>query len=256
VTFTVTQPTQLNGTISVNPIYTVNTNHAPYTIYKGYRDYVYLTAIPTGGVPGYTYSWSPTTGVSNPTSATTKVTPSTTTTYTVTITDSKGAVKTVSQTIIVRDVRCYAGNSPLHKIYVCHNGRNTICIDTNALATHLNNHGDLVGECGQNKNSFNEDDEHDALTEEGVAAHIEEVKNISLYPNPSDGHFTIKIPAIGKDGQIMVRDMMGKVVSMTSVASSDNEQVLQIDLSNVARGTYIIVLSSGTEVYRSNMLIQ
>ncbi|WP_276134907.1 LamG-like jellyroll fold domain-containing protein [Polluticoccus soli] len=251
--FTITQPTQLNGAISVNPVYSVNSNHVPYTLYKGYRDYTYLTAVPTGGMPGYTYSWSPATGCSNPTSATTKVTPAVTTTYTVTITDSKGAIKTVSQTINVIDVRCYAGNSPLHKIYVCHNGKNTICIDTNALATHLNQHGDLVGRCEdyQNKNSYDEGGHEDGLTAIGEIA-----KNMVLFPNPSDGRFAVKLPALGQEGQLVVRDITGKIVSMSTVTSSDVEQILQIDLSNVAKGTYIIMVSSGDEMYKSSMLVQ
>lgn len=255
--FTITQPPQLNGTISVNPVYSVNNNHTPYTLYKGYRDYTYLTAIPTGGVPGYTYSWSPATGCSNPTSATTKVTPAVTTTYTVTITDSKGATKTVSQTINVIDVRCYAGNSPLHKIYVCHNGKNTICIDTNALATHLNQHGDLVGRCEdyQNKNSYDGEDGHEDH-QDGLSAIGEIEKNMILFPNPSDGRFTVKLPALPQEGQLVVRDIMGRVVSMSTVASSDVEQILQVDLSAVAKGTYIIMVSSGKELYRSSMLVQ
>ncbi|MCD6064904.1 MAG: hypothetical protein K0R82_2815, partial [Flavipsychrobacter sp.] len=192
----------------------------------------------------------------NPTSATTKVTPASTTTYTVTITDSKGATKTVSQTINVIDVRCYAGNSPLHKIYVCHNGKSTICIDTNALATHLNQHGDRVGRCEdyQNKNSYDdhEQDEHAG----GISAHVSFERKIALYPNPSDGRFAVKIPALAQDGQIVVRDIMGKMISVTTVAALDVEQVLQLDLSNVARGTYVIIMSSGNEVLRSNMVVQ
>jgi len=45
-----------------------------------------------GGRPPYTYSWSPTTGLSAPTSAVTSASPTATTTYYLTITDAWGQV--------------------------------------------------------------------------------------------------------------------------------------------------------------------
>ena len=44
----------------------------------------------TGGTPPYTYSWSPTTGLANPTAASTLATPLANTSYTLTVTDAAG----------------------------------------------------------------------------------------------------------------------------------------------------------------------
>jgi len=49
-----------------------------------------LNGSATGGASPYTYSWSPTTGLSNPNDSTTNACPTTTTTYTLTATDSNG----------------------------------------------------------------------------------------------------------------------------------------------------------------------
>ena len=242
---TVLQP--LNGSIVVNPVNTVNSNHAAYTIYYGYRNSVNLTAVPTGGLPGYTYSWSPTTGVSSPTSVTTKVSPTTTTTYSVTITDANGSTKTVSQTIFVKDVRCYAGNSPLHKVYVCHNGKNTICIDTNALLTHLNEHGDRLGQCGSNKYDNNE----------SIDLFNNNTSNcITAYPNPNNGTFIVKMPALAIDGKLLVRDLMGRIITSVQVDALEFGQSVQVDLSGVAAGTYIVTLHAGEEVHKANVIVQ
>ena len=53
----------------------------------------------SGGTPGYTYSWTPTTGLSSTTVANPTASPTTTTTYTVTVTDS--ASTTASASVVV-----------------------------------------------------------------------------------------------------------------------------------------------------------
>lgn len=56
------------------------------------------------GVPPYTYAWTPTTGLDNPTSPNPVATPLVTTTYTLTITDSVGCMNSGSVTIGVNPV--------------------------------------------------------------------------------------------------------------------------------------------------------
>jgi hypothetical protein len=63
-----------------------------------------LTSTVTGGTPGYTYSWSPTAGLSNPTNPNPLATVSTTTTYILTVTDTKGCSDSDTITIIVNPI--------------------------------------------------------------------------------------------------------------------------------------------------------
>ncbi|MBL7127774.1 MAG: T9SS type A sorting domain-containing protein [Ignavibacteria bacterium] len=65
-------------------------------------------------------------------------------TYTVTVTDANGCSASDEIFVNVVDVRCGKKND---KVLVCHNGH-TICISPNAVETHLNNHGDYLGNCG------------------------------------------------------------------------------------------------------------
>src|SRR6185437_11519631 len=64
---------------------------------------------PIGGSPTaslgtgpYTYSWSPTVGLNNPTIANPIAAPSQTTTYTVTVTDATGCMNSSSVTVTVK----------------------------------------------------------------------------------------------------------------------------------------------------------
>ncbi len=140
-TYTVTEPTMLSLTaVGVSPNPTVS-GQSMNTIYLGYGPQsVTLSSTASGGTPGYSYSWSPTTGVNSPTSASTSVSPTVTTTYTLTATDANGCTKTVSKTIYVMDVT--HGNN---KIVICHNGK-TKKVSVNAVQGHLNN-GATLGEC-------------------------------------------------------------------------------------------------------------
>lgn len=113
----------------------------------------YLEATVTGGVPPYTFSWSPAPSfqVDAGNMSTAAVQPATTTTYTVTVTDGRGCTSSADITVNVIDVSC--GNNG-NKVLLCHypngnpNNPQNICISPNAVPAHLGNHGlDHLGPC-------------------------------------------------------------------------------------------------------------
>ncbi|MBX2910233.1 MAG: tandem-95 repeat protein [Chitinophagales bacterium] len=67
--------------------------------------FIQLGGLPTavGGVPNYTYVWSPTTNLTNPISSNPLATPTVTTTYHLTVTDANGCMATDSVTIYVNN---------------------------------------------------------------------------------------------------------------------------------------------------------
>jgi hypothetical protein len=81
-----------------------------------------------GGAGGYTYSWSPSTGLSSTTVANPTASPTTTTTYTVTVTDSWEATAQSSVTVTVHPLPTAGVNSPS----VCAGGSATLTATTSA----------------------------------------------------------------------------------------------------------------------------
>lgn len=71
---------------------------------------VALTAIPAGGTPPYTVTWSPTTGLSSPFTATTNATVNATITYTATVRDAVNDIVVKQVTINVNGITINAGS--------------------------------------------------------------------------------------------------------------------------------------------------
>jgi hypothetical protein len=126
------------------------------TYFTGYApteaDTNFLLAVASGGQAPYTYSWSPSSAILFQDGANAAVQPSATTTYTVTVTDDRGCSVTDQVTVTVENVDC-SNNDNNQKVNVCHippgnpSNAHNICISVNAVETHFDNHGDLIGSC-------------------------------------------------------------------------------------------------------------
>jgi hypothetical protein len=81
-----------------------------------------------GGAGGYTYSWSPATGLSSTTAANPTASPTNTTTYTVTVTDSSEATAQSGMTVTVYALPTVSVNSPA----ICAGGSATLTATTTA----------------------------------------------------------------------------------------------------------------------------
>ncbi|MFN8394604.1 MAG: hypothetical protein U0176_08035 [Bacteroidia bacterium] len=121
-----------------------------------------LTANTTGLTGTLTYSWS--TGATTPSIT---ACPNATTTYAVTISSNGFPVRVVSTTLNVSNIACGNGNSPLHKVWVCHlppgnpANQQDICIDWSGVPAHVaeyrpagslqgHNSGCRIGKCADN----------------------------------------------------------------------------------------------------------
>jgi hypothetical protein len=71
------------------------------------------------------------------------------------------------------------------------------------------------------------------------SAAVMEQQEAILYPNPNDGHFSIKFPdQIQEEKVIEVFNVSGQKVFSTSCFRDETE--IQFDLSSVSRGLYIL----------------
>jgi hypothetical protein len=103
-TVTVTDENGCEGsdsmTLTVNPNPTADAG-PDVTINEGDSTVIGGSPTGSGGTPPYTYSWSPTTGLDDPTLPNPTASPLATTTYTVTVTDANGCEDTDSMTVTV-----------------------------------------------------------------------------------------------------------------------------------------------------------
>ena len=86
----------------------------------------------------------------------------------------------------------------------------------------------------------------------GFANHSNESIDWSVYPNPNNGQFEIKMDGV-TNAKIKVYSLIGKMVYETEVA---NDKVSKkIDLDGVANGVYFVKLSSNNKEYTKKIIV-
>jgi hypothetical protein len=227
--FTFCSPYTTN--INVTPAYPV-AGQALNTIYLGYgTQSETLTSSVPAGYPPFTFSWSPMSASTNSIS----VSPTSTTNYSVNVTDAYGCPSSSSKTIFVKDVR-----DPNHsnKIFVCHKG-NSLSVSINAIPAHLD-HGDDLGNCNS------------------TARTITEEQKFTVYPNPVNNQVTINCTLVNSERvRINITDLQGKQVLETidqSITAGTHD--VQVNTSNLANGVYLVKVICGKDESSIRMVVQ
>lgn len=78
---------------------------------------------------------------------------------------------------------------------------------------------------------------------------------VNLYPNPSNGVFTIKMPPAKEGFEISVYDMLGKQVYSNS-GKTASFQNISYDLSHLGKGIYNIKIVKGNEISTEKIIIE
>ena len=190
------------------------------------------TAVVQNGTAPFTYSWTidrsllSGESITNTNSETVTVCLLDTANLCVTVTDANGCVFTDCAHIFAQDVRCFAGNSEEHKIYVCHHN-NTICVDQSTLATHLD-HGDYYGQCISNTLNVGE------ITGEEISGSL-----LKIYPNPSHGNFTLYINSSVNYVDAEIINASGQIIKRVKINGQS-----KVDFTIKNAGVYFIRLTS------------
>jgi hypothetical protein len=251
--------TDANGCTVTPPSITL-TQPLPLTINAGMNKVVYLgypdsacTSLTYsgagGGVGPYTIVWS--TGSS---SQTINVCPTTTTVYTVTITDKNGCSFSDQATVCVIDVRC--GNK-MDKVTISHmtgnkkDPCNTICIDINGARNHFLNHpDDQLGACGTVKVCSDAAPmmlvANEAVKDVTVASQKESMF-VKTFPNPFSFSTKVRFLMTEDDRvQLKVLDISGKEMMslFNSNVSAFKEYEVMLNGSALSNGVYLLQLNS------------
>lgn len=220
-------------TITVNPLPVVDAG-LDQIVYYGYppSQCATLAGSATGGI---TYSWSP----GGATTLNTSVCPTTTTTYTLTVTDANGCTNTDNVTVNVIDVRCSK-----NKVKVCHD-KKTICIAIADVAAHLA-HGDYLGVC---TSRFAIDMDSSVVGEE---------KPLTVYPNPTTGLFSFEVCKnnVAEEVKIEVRNSIGQIVYSKTPFKTEGcvKEVIELD-SELPNGIYFLNLIIGDKVQTAKIIL-
>ena len=222
-------------TVTIPDAYVLPSGVLSNTVYIGYShaSTIILNAAVSGGTPAYTYSWT-----SGSVLSSTTVSPLTTTTYTVTVTDANSCQAVASKTVNVIDIR--AGKK-LDKVTICHSSNSnsqTLVIDGNAVATHLA-HGDNLGTCNVAGS---------LITQRMTTDHLStgSLVTVKVLPNPSANYFTLIINRTNKDDKMNLKviDVYGRIIELKPITNSS--QMLKIGESYLP-GIYFAEISEGKE---------
>lgn len=233
--------TSYETTIEINPplsvtipdLYAVNPGGNINTLYVGYGP-TSLTyeALPIGGTPytdgSYLYAWS-----NGSTTSHSLINPALPDSYnySVTVTDAHQCTATNVLTVNVIDVRC---GKNLNKVELCRvppgnpGNASIICISSEDAVNLLTNGGHLSA----------------CLTPSSV----EEEKQVSVFPNPTNGMFTVKIPNPNlNDIQINVSDKYGRMIATRDLTGSAPLVETTFDLSSYSKGIFFVNVALGSQ---------
>jgi len=79
---------------------------------------------------------------------------------------------------------------------------------------------------------------------------------LTVYPNPTEGQFTIEINSIGQEpAELKIVNLLGEETYRESISISNSYQQ-QLNVSNYAKGVYFLTLSTSEEILRSKFIVQ
>jgi hypothetical protein len=90
----------------------------------------------------------------------------------------------------------------------------------------------------------------DCLTKTGVNE-TGESAHLKIYPNPTNGAFTIELPGTNPNATISITDMYGKTIETRTCTQQKNS----FNPANIAPGTYIIRVEATGGTYREKLVI-
>jgi len=212
-------------TVSIPNSFALAQGVLPNTVYPAYApaSSLMLQANVSGGTGPYSYNWS-----NGATTSTVTVSPTATTTYSLTVTDQNGCPGSATKTVNVVDI---SGGKKGDKIVVCHYGH-SLTIAAPALADHLQ-HGDVLGSCESNSVTVRSAD----IRETDFA--------IRVLGNPSPNYFDIQIRGKADNNvRLTVYDNLGRVIETKS--SLPSNQTVRLG-SFYHSGIYLVEIVQGTQ---------
>ncbi|TRX34925.1 T9SS type A sorting domain-containing protein, partial [Flavobacterium sp. ZT3R18] len=199
------------------------------------------------------------------------------------VVDANGCSYTIpynqSVGVDAEDARCFAGNSGVVKVALCHQTGSTknpctaICVDQSAVQEHLN-HGDFLGKCTSNckapvlnaklsvpdkivvASTDVKSTELVMVDSYSLAHHNETIIEpaeftVRVYPNPSDNQFTLVLEG-GSDEkvEVLVYDMLARRVKRIE----KNGGLPIVFGEEFTSGEYLVLVKQGANAKALNLI--
>jgi hypothetical protein len=96
------------------------------------------------------------------------------------------------------------------------------------------------------------------LTSNGTAVGImeTEIAKLNVYPNPASDVLNVSFYANQSDYAISLNDLQGRTISTQKISDSSGEQLFSFLTDNIAKGSYIVVVSSDKGQITKNVVIK
>ncbi|MBT3209025.1 MAG: T9SS type A sorting domain-containing protein [Bacteroidetes bacterium] len=217
-----------------------------------------ISVIATGGSLPYTYNWSPTTGLSDPTISNPMASPQFTTSYNVTVTDASGA-ETASFVVVVvnpvPDVQIVQ-NIALNNFIMLDAGPGYISYEWStgeiSQTIEVTTSGTYSVTVENTSNCFGSDEV--AVIVPGIFSSNFD-RDIKLYPNPNKGKVFVEIGDNSSEIIVTIFDNTSKAVLSNQYKKLSKNSVIEINLKTLAKGSYFARIENNNYVTFKKIII-
>jgi len=91
-----------------------------------------------------------------------------------------------------------------------------------------------------------------------AVAGIEEfgAANFTVYPNPASDVLNVSFEALSADYEVAILDLQGRTVSSKSLQSLNGAQTIEFPVSDLAKGSYIVTVTTNGLTKTQNVVIK
>lgn len=79
---------------------------------------------------------------------------------------------------------------------------------------------------------------------------------MDIYPNPSNGIFTIELNKKANNASYKIFNMEGRMVASSKISSSGFDTKQQVNVSHLPNGTYVVQVENGSETFSKKLIIK
>ncbi|HXB11804.1 MAG TPA: T9SS type A sorting domain-containing protein, partial [Bacteroidia bacterium] len=90
---------------------------------------------------------------------------------------------------------------------------------------------------------------------EGIASINKQSNTVDVFPNPNSGQVTVLLRNTGYRS-LAIYDVLGKAVYTEMLTESKNNYSLNIDMSNLSNGLYILQIQTATGTIHKDITLQ